>query len=108
MIRRIDINGINGTPMRVILVPTGEHSPNCAMSSTKDTGEFYDGRYDHTPDGQFISSYNVSTLVKYPLLTSREAPSNGLDLFGDQSDWKVDAPTMQMVMDWLRYHTGRL
>jgi hypothetical protein len=101
MIQRIDINGIAG-PMRAVFVPAGEKCPNHDDSHNKeDLLEFYDGRYPHTPDGQFISRYYLSTLRKdHELINMR-----GLDLWGGIDDWKIDARTVKLVLDWAAYHT---
>lgn len=100
MIKRIDIIGVHGTPMRVLLIPIHEVSPNFAVAATEDLVEFYDGRYPHTPDGQFITRYYASTLQN----NHTGIPVGGLDLMGYESSWKVDGRTMKMILDWIAYH----
>lgn len=99
MISRIDILGINNTPMRAVLIPANEKSPNHNIESDKDVIEFYDARYNHTQDGQFITRYYLSTF--------QEDSENGcgLDLYGGEKDWKIDARTRQLVSDWTAYLT---
>jgi hypothetical protein len=94
----LDINGVAG-PVRVLFLSAGE--PNNHYPAAKDDKEalveFYDGRYPHTSDGQFISRYYASTLLE------SEGSGRGLDLNGGVSNWKVDGTTMDLVRDWIRY-----
>jgi hypothetical protein len=66
-------------------------------SSKEDTIEFYDSRYPHTPDGQFITRYYVSTLS---LKDYGRPQGSGLDLYGSEPDWKIDGRVFAMVRDW--------
>jgi hypothetical protein len=103
MIFRLEVIGIKGNPIRVIFVPKDEKCPNHNNRPDNDSlVEFYDLRYTEgfTPDGQFISSYYLSTLKEQ---SSR--PNTGLDLMGDVSSWKIDARAFSLVKDWLAYHT---
>lgn len=59
----------------------------------KPTVEFYDTKYPHTQYGQFISRYNLSTLL--PL-------SSGIDLAGNVPRWKIDQATMADIVSWLK------
>lgn len=62
--------------------------------TSKPLVEFYDTRYPHTEFGQFVTRYNMDTLLNMP--------SNvGLDLAGDVSDWKINASAMNEVVSWL-------
>jgi len=79
----INITGVLGTPMRVVM---GERNG-------KPTVRFYDARYTHTPDGQFITEYYAETLLE---------GSNGLDLQGGVPAWKVDKENMDAVREWLK------
>lgn len=99
-VKRMDIIGAMNTPMRVLYVPAGENSPNHKNKpvDTKDLLEFYDSRYDHTPDGQFISAYFVETLQQ------GNDYSRGLDLCGGELEWRISSRTLQEVMDWVAYH----
>lgn len=58
--------------------------------------EFYDARYMHTTYGQFVSRYNMTTI----LFSNNDA--YGLDLYGGESDWKIDAKTMTKITAWLQ------
>ncbi len=102
MVKRIDILSYfkNPIPMRAVFVPAGEQPPNHQKTApdSKNMIEFYDSRYPHTPDGQFITRYYVETL--------REGNKYaGLDLYGSVPDWKIDARTKEMVLDWVAYHS---
>ena len=105
MIKRIDIQGSTGSPMRVLLIPAGEACSNHLHlgvdPSEADLVEFYDGRYPHTPDGQFISRYYASTLLEDPHTV-------GLDLMGYEPSWKVDGKTMKLVLNWITYHQSEM
>jgi hypothetical protein len=100
MVKRIDILSHTSNPMRVILVPAGEPIPNHPGVKIEDKAliEFYDSRYPHTPDGQFITRYYLETLQN----NNRNA---GLILDGGVDDWRIDARTQNMVLDWAAYHT---
>ena len=102
MIKRIDITGVQGTPMRALLVPAEEVRPNSpyAKPDKEDLVEFYDGRYPHTPDGQFITCYYTSTLLG----SHAGIPVGGLDLHGGEPSWKLDGRAMKLVLDWIAYH----
>ena len=56
--------------------------------------EFYDNRYPHTQYGQFVSRYNLSTLLN-------RQENTGLCLDGGVSDWSIDSKTMKTVTSWL-------
>jgi hypothetical protein len=61
--------------------------------------EFYDGRYLHTPFGQFVSRYYISTILEensYPA---------GLCLDGGIPEWQVSADDMQHVITFLKGNT---
>lgn len=53
--------------------------------------EFYDARHRHTPFGQFVSRYQLSSLVDHRA---------GLNLAGGISDWKIDAQSLRTAMSW--------
>lgn len=89
-----DFTAVNGLTFRVLYLPDGT-SPNFPHMTPHDEPfvEFYDLRYNHTPDGQFISRYYLSTLVaQWP---------PGLDLDANVEFWTVDALSMDRVMGWL-------
>ena len=58
--------------------------------------EFYDNDYDFSPwlgtRGQFVSSYNLGTLLEH---------SGGLYLDGGEPKWTLDANEMQEIRAWL-------
>jgi hypothetical protein len=65
--------------------------------------EFYDTRYRgsrFTAYGQFVSRYYVGTLLG--TLPHSRPVTDGIDLCGGVSDWKIDADTMADVLAWLR------
>lgn len=98
---RMDIYGTDKTiPMRVLLIPAGEKSPNYPgmESAGKDMIEFYDFRYSHTPDGQFITRYYVETLML------NRCPQ-GLDLQGSVPEWKITAQVLDYVLSWVELIT---
>ena len=70
------------------LLVHGQHEPYV---------EFYDGDYDFSPwlgiKGQFISRYNLSTLLEHD--------SSGLDLEGGQPKWQINAQEVWYVRQWL-------
>jgi hypothetical protein len=63
--------------------------------------EFYDTRYPHTEFGQFISRYNIETLLAIE-------PNGGLNLYGGVPDWKIDAQTMNKITSWLESENKKL
>ena len=98
-VKRLDIMGASRTPLRVLLLKAGTPSPNFPNMDVKESEhlvEFYDSRYPHTPDGQFISRYYLSTL--------QEPGSNGLDLHGGEPEWRVSPRTLALVLAWAGYH----
>jgi len=102
MIKLLDVQGVTGVPIRVVIIPVKEASPNFPHVKREDEDliEFYDRRYQHTPDGQFITRYFTSTLLE----TQAGIPVGGLDLYGGESAWKIDGRTMKTVRDWIMYH----
>lgn len=58
--------------------------------------EFYDARYDFNPEGQFVSSYYVETIL------SNNSKDSGLCLDGGIPDWYIDAEAMQEVYRYLQ------
>lgn len=60
--------------------------------------EFYDMDYMHTPYGQFVSRYYMSTLLK------EEGYANGtigLRLDGGVDEWYISANNMRLIHMWL-------
>ena len=57
--------------------------------------EFYDTRYPHTPLGQYVSGYSLSTLLERP------RAETGLTLDGGEPTWYVTIQGMAEVYAWL-------
>jgi hypothetical protein len=102
MIKRIDVKGVAGNPIRVLLIPKGNKCPYIIsdIPCHVDTVQFYDLKYteNFTPDGQYIGAYYSSTLIE-------KTPNTGLDLYGSEPSWKINASTFSLIQDWLLYHT---
>lgn len=87
-----------GIKFNVRIVQEGDNYGlnNCLTHEQKEPlVEFYDSRYPHTEFGQFVSRYNMNTLLQ------RNA-NVGLDLDGGIADWKIDAKGMEDVTQWLK------
>jgi hypothetical protein len=95
---RMEIESATGTPLRVVYLPDGmsesRPSANRFVDSNESRIEFYDRRYGHTPDGQFICDYYVATITE-------DERDRGLRLWGDSPDWTVNAEWMATVREWL-------
>ena len=90
-----DFTGPTGVPLRVVLIGRGDRwgHENCfPHTSAIPTVEFYDRRYDHTPDGQPISEYFLTTFL---------AGSGGLSLHNGMSDWRISAENREEIAKWL-------
>ena len=84
----------HGIRFKVVLVrPTDADAPHWI---DRPTVRFYDTRYAHTVHGQQISDYHVDTLLK---------TDGGLNLYGGEPEWYVDADAMRIVRIWLRSQT---
>jgi hypothetical protein len=55
--------------------------------------EFYDARYPHTPHGQFVSRYYLSTFMEVP---------GGLCLDGGVPSWTLERAQVAAVQETLR------
>lgn len=77
------------------IIPTGgAYGRNdCLTNDGSPLIEFYDPRYQHTPLGQFVSRYSVSTILGH---------TGGLCLAGGVPDWHVNANDMAEIRAWLR------
>lgn len=96
----ITINS-RGIDFNVKIVRNGEnYGLNNVLTHDKDDPlvEFYDSRYPHTEHGQFVSRYYASTLLE-------RVRDVGLDLYGGNNDWKIEASEMKTVVDWLKKET---
>jgi len=96
MTTHFDFTTDRGIPMRVVLLQAGEENPNYpSVTSPAPTVEFYDRRYQHTPDGQFTGGrYNLSTLTR----DGKRLASGGIDLYTPVAAWKMNGPTYQAAM----------
>lgn len=102
----LDVTADNGVPFRVVFLPDGvsqsRPAANKYLTSAEPMVEFYDHRHikGFTPDGQFVSSYYASTLLgrdeSDPL-----GGTGGIDLYGGERSWSVDADTMVKVRAWV-------
>ena len=93
----IDVFGVNHTPIRVLLLLKQYNNP----LPTDNLIEFYDARYNHTPNGQFISRYFLKTLTDNP----DSIRQHGLNLYASIKDWAINPRTMSMILDWIAYQT---
>ncbi len=68
--------------------------------------EFYDLTYRGNPRfgprGQFVSRYYVETLIADP------DEHRGLNLYGAEPAWVIDAAAMAVVRSWLRHESSTL
>lgn len=99
-VHKLDVVAGNEVPFRIVFCPTGmsEGRPAANKYNKDDRPivEFYDRRYDHTPEGQFVCCYYVDTLLN-------PEPSGGAFLlWTDVPAWRLDGATMAMVVTWLR------
>ena len=78
------------------IINTGDRygRADCLTNEGPPMIEFYDPRYQHTPLGQFISRYYVSTIL--------EPDTGGLALHGGVPEWTVTAADMAEIREWLR------
>lgn len=53
--------------------------------------EFFDARYGHSPYGQFVSRYNLDTILEHE-------KGVGLNLMGGVPDWSLDGKCMSAVI----------
>lgn len=91
-----------GTPFMVRIVRRGQgYGKNFCITHNEEEPlvEFYDARYMHTTYGQFVNRYRMTTI----LFSNNDA--YGLDLYGGEADWKIDAKTMTKVTAWLQKET---
>lgn len=93
-----------GIKFNVRLVQQGDKYGlnNCLTHEQKEPlVEFYDTRYPHTEFGQFVSRYNMSTLLE-------RTANVGLNLDGGIPDWSIDAKGMEQVTSWLESENKKL
>ena len=69
---------------------------NCLTHEEADSlVEFYDQRHMHTPLGQFVSRYYMSTMLE------KKDQDIGLILNGSVPEWQINKEEMTIVRDWL-------
>ena len=84
------------TPFRIRVVMSGESygKDDCLTHERSEPlVEFFDKRFPHTPNGQFVSRYYLETVVKM---------SNGLNLDGGVDAWKVSKEGIDFVQEKLK------
>jgi hypothetical protein len=87
-----------GTPFMVRIVRRGQgYGRNFCITHNEDEPliEFYDARYMHTSYGQFVARYYMNTILD-------RNQNIGLDLYGGEADWKIDANTMTHITEWMQ------
>lgn len=102
---KLTVTAANGTPFTVVLLRDGVSEGRPAANKYLDGKplvEFYDARHvkGFTPDGQFIADYHVDSLLERDAVAGRTRIS-GLDLYGGEPSWTVDAMTMGRIRSWL-------
>jgi len=77
------------------IIGTGDRygRDDCLTNHDEPMIEFYDPRYQHTPHGQFVSRYKVSTILDH---------TGGLHLYGGADEWTVSAADIYEIKVWLR------
>jgi len=98
-VHKLDVVAENGVPFRVVVLVDGKSENfNTASLSNKSLVEFYDRRYDFTPDGQFTGH-------RIYLDTALEASVYTMSF--DQPSWQMDSRTSRTVRDWLHFLVDR-
>jgi hypothetical protein len=77
----LKVTAANGVPFTVVYEPEGR------------LVTFYDSRHMQTEHGQKVSQYRVGDILSV---------TGGLNLYGGEPDWTVDADTMVTIVGWLR------
>jgi hypothetical protein len=93
---KIILDPVSQLTWAVRLVQRGDaYGLNDQLTHDKDEPlvEFFDTRYPHTPLGQFVSRYNLDTLL---------GSEGGINLDGGIPAWSVSAAGMAPVTAWLR------
>lgn len=86
----VDVIGGNGVPFRIVYTPSAQDDHGNTVGAV----EFFDRRWDHTANGQFVSSYWLGAIL--------DGSNSGIDLQGGVDDWTIDAINMGTVRFWLR------
>jgi hypothetical protein len=88
----------NGIPFRVRIIEQGDKFGlnDCLVNrNSVPIVQFFDRRFNFSENGQFISSYYISTLIN-------DNKKNGLCLQGGVPDWTISAASMTLVVSWLK------
>lgn len=93
-IRRLHLNKYT-----VLYIPQGVGHPHYpAVKADKPLVEFYDKKYDHTPDGQFTGGrYYAKTLID----DADRLRNSGLCLHGGVPSWVVTATDMTITLNFI-------
>jgi hypothetical protein len=87
----------NGIPFRSRIVEQGDKyglNDSLVNMNADPVIEFYDRRYNHSENGQFVSRYSMITLLEHE-------KDNGLCLQGGVPDWNITADSMFAIVSWL-------
>lgn len=87
----------NGIPFRSRIIEQGDKYGlnDCLVNRNADPIiQFFDRRFNHSENGQFVSSYYMATLLN-------QETNNGLCLQGGVPDWNISAASMDAVVSWL-------
>lgn len=90
-----DITNEHGIPLRVRIVREGQGyglEDKVLHTGPEVLVEFFDKRYEHTPNGQFISRYRADTL-----LDNKTNVYRGIRLEGGVPEWEI-GPTHLWVI----------
>jgi hypothetical protein len=107
MLTEMRLTNEAGVPWRVRIVYAGDKYglKDCLThDETMPLVEFYDMGYPdiHGPGGQFVQRYNLDTLVR-----DRPHPV-GLNLYGGEPRWEIDAESLMPLVCALRIVLARL
>lgn len=96
----------NGIVFNVKIIDSGDRygRGDVLVNDREQLIEFYDQRYKHDAEGQFVSRYYTETLMgsndpQDPTLVNKA--TFGLDLYGGDNDWKICAETMMKITSWV-------
>jgi hypothetical protein len=97
-VHTLDVAAANEVPFRIVVLADGvsvsRPAANKYNKDDKALVEFYDRRYQHTPDGQFICCYHLDVLLP-------DGEGGTFVLWGDVPNWRIDGATMEFIRSWL-------
>lgn len=99
---KIILDEVSNMTWAIRLVEKGDgYGLNDQLVHNKDEPlvEFFDTRHPHTDLGQFVSRYNLSTLLD-------RSGDTGLDLYGGVPSWKVYDKAMKQLTQWLVFYAA--